>query len=342
MGQVYELLRRRIYLFKRRIIKATTIAIALGGIVAFTSTPSHAILGDQVLKSGMVHEDVQVLQQELKDLGFFKNNNVTSYYGTVTEEALKEFQNSENIVPSGIFDKVTYEALQTSKPVELSAETDSNKKVLTFDRELSLEMKGEDVKLFQEALKALGFLKIENSTDYFGTMTKDSLIVFQEANNLKPDGILDLRTVDAINKVLLGRGINLPSASRGSEIGTLSTKLAATAKQYLGHRYISGGASPSGFDCSGFTSYVYKQHGITLPRASTSQAYVGNKLNKADLLPGDLLIFSNTYKAGPSHTGIYLGNGQFIHASTSTTGVIISDLNSTYYTSKFTYGRRLY
>lgn len=329
-------------MFKRRIIKAATMAIALGGMIAFTSTPSHAILGDQVLKSGMVHEDVQVLQEELQNLGFFKNENPTVYFGSITEEALIGFQKSKNIEPTGIFDKITYEALQASKTVELSTETDSSKKGITFDRELSLEIKGEDVRLFQEALKGLGYLEIENCTDYFGTMTKEALIGFQEANGLKPDGIVGLRTVDAINKALLGRGINLPSASRGAELGSLSAKLAATAKQYQGHRYISGGASPSGFDCSGFTSYVYKQHGITLPRTSTAQAYVGTQLNKADLLPGDLLIFSNTYKKGPSHTGIYLGNGQFIHASTSTTGVIISDLNSTYYKSKFSYGRRLY
>ncbi len=325
-------------MFKIKLIKATTMAITLGAVLAFTSTPSHAVLGDQVLKSGMVHEDVQQLQEELLELGFFKNENITVYYGSITEEAIKEFQSSNKLEPTGIFDKVTYDALQAVK----AAKTETNKNTLTFDRELSLEMKGEDVKLVQEALKALEYLDIENCTDYFGIMTKEALVAFQEANGLKADGIVGLRTVEAINKALMGRGISLPSANRAAELGTLSAKLAATARQYLGHRYISGGASPSGFDCSGFTSYVYKLHGITLPRSSTSQAYVGTQLSKADLLPGDLLIFSNTYKKGPSHTGIYLGNGQFIHASTSTTGVIISDLNSTYYKSKFTYGRRLY
>lgn len=329
-------------MFKRRLIKVTTMAIALSGMIAFTSTPSQAILGDQVFKSGMVHEDIQVLQQELQKIGYFKNENITPYFGSVTELALIEFQKSKNIEPTGIFDKNTYELLLASKTVELSPDTNSSKTTLIFDRELTLEIKGDDVKLFQEALKGLGYLDIENCTDYFGTMTKDALIVFQEANGLKPDGIVGLRTVDAINKALLGRGITLPTATRGAEVGTLSSKLAATAKNFLGSRYVGGGASPSGFDCSGFTSYVYKQFGITLPRASTEQAYVGTQLSKVDLLPGDLLIFSNTYKKGPSHTGIYLGNGQFIHASTSTTGVIISDLNSTYYSSKFTFGRRLY
>ena len=325
-------------MFKIKLIKTATIAIAFGAMIAFTSTPSHAALGDQVLKVGMVSEDVQLLQEELQELGFFRNENITVYFGAITENALKEFQRVNKLEDTGIFDKVTYDALVAIK----AAKSESNISSLTFDRELSLEMTGDDVRLLQEALKALEYLEIENCTDYYGTMTQEALIAFQEANSLKPDGILGLRTVEAINKTLLGRGIKLPSANRASEIGTLSAKLAATARQFLGHRYVSGGSSPSGFDCSGFTSYVYRQHGIEISRSSASQAYVGTKLNKADLLPGDLLIFSNTYKAGPSHTGIYLGNGQFIHASTPTKGVIISDLNSSYYVKHFTYGRRLY
>lgn len=329
-------------MIKTKLIKVTTMAIALSGIIAFTSTPSHAVLGDQVLRSGMVHEDIEILQNELQVLGYYKNDSITSVFGPVTELAVKDFQTSNNLAPTGIFDKSTYETLLVSKTVELLPETEAPKAIITFERELSLESKGEDVKLIQESLKALGYLEIENCTDFFGPKTKESLIVFQEATGLKPDGVVNLRTVDAINNALLGRGITLPSANRSAELGTLSAKLAATAMKFLGSRYVGGGSSPSGFDCSGFTSYVYRQHGITLPRASTAQAYVGTELSKADLIPGDLLIFSNTYKKGPSHTGIYLGNGQFIHASTTKTGVIISDLNSAHYKSKFTYGRRMY
>lgn len=326
-------------MFKIKLIKTATIAIAFGAMIAFTSTPSYAVLGDQVLKSGMVHEDVQLLQKELLELGFFKTENTTVFYGSITEEALMEFQIANNLEPDGIFGKGTYETLQA---VKTAKGLEKENIALVFDRDISLEMRGDDVRLVQEALKGLEYLDIDNCTEYYGPMTQESIIAFQEANNLKPDGIVGLRTVEAINSALLGRGIKLPAANRSVEVGSLSAKLAATAKQYLGHRYVSGGSSPSGFDCSGFTSYVYRQHGITIPRASTAQAYVGTQLSKSDLLPGDLLIFSNTYKAGPSHTGIYLGNGQFIHASTPSKGVIIADLNSAYYVNHFTYGRRLY
>ncbi len=326
-------------MFKIKLIKTATIAIAFGAMIAFTSTPSHAVLGDQVLKSGMVHEDIQVLQQELLELGFFKTENTTVFYGSATEEALIQFQIANNLEADGIFGKGTYETLQA---VKTAKGLEKENIALVFDRDITLEMRGDDIRLVQEALKGLEYLDIDNCTEYYGTLTQEAIIAFQEANGLKPDGIVGLRTVEAINSALLGRGIKLPAANRAAAVGSLSAKLAATARQYLGHRYISGGSSPSGFDCSGFTSFVYRQHGITIPRSSSAQAYVGTKLNKADLLPGDLLIFSNTYKAGPSHTGIYLGNGQFIHASTPTKGVIFADLNSAYYLKHFTYGRRLY
>lgn len=82
--------------------------------------------------------------------------------------------------------------------------------------------------------------------------------------------------------------------------------------------------------------------GISIPRSTSTQANAGTRLSKSQLQAGDLLIFSNTYKAGPSHAGIYIGNGQFIHAGNSRTGVLTSNINSGYYSSKFSYGRRVY
>ena len=342
-------------MFKTKTLKGTTIALALTGVLAFSSAPSYAILGDQVLKVGMEHEDIKVLQQELKYLGLFNNDEeTTKYFGNITEQGVRAFQISQGIEINGIFDLTTYEALKLLKDdtitpeavievVEVSPEVAvAPSNLLSFEREIGLEDKGDDVKLLQEALKALGYLEIENCTDYFGKMTKESLIAFQTEQGLKADGIVGLRSIDALNQVLKGRGISLPTPNRGSERGSIGTDIATTAKKYLGSRYVYGGASPSGFDCSGFTSYVYKQFGIKLDRSSGGQASNGTKVSKDSLVPGDLLIFGNTYKSGVSHTGLYLGNGQFIHASTSTTGVIISDLNSSYYVKKFLYGRRVF
>ena len=115
--------------------------------------------------------------------------------------------------------------------------------------------------------------------------------------------------------------------------------------QHLGTRYVYGGASPSGFDCSGFTMYVYSQHGYSLPHSATSQwqSGLGSRVYSiGELQPGDLVFFNDPSRnAGKacSHAGIYIGSGQFIHSSSSkSNGVIISDLTSGYYNTYFVGG----
>ena len=118
-----------------------------------------------------------------------------------------------------------------------------------------------------------------------------------------------------------------------------------TAMKHLGTRYSYGGASPSGFDCSGFTMYVYSQHGYSLPHSATSQwqSGLGSRVYSiGELQPGDLVFFNDPSRnAGKacSHAGIYIGSGQFIHSSSSkSNGVVISDLTSGYYTTYFVGG----
>lgn len=132
-----------------------------------------------------------------------------------------------------------------------------------------------------------------------------------------------------------------PSASalNGSNTdGTTASKLITTAKKYIGVPYVWGGSTPSGFDCSGFVQYVFKAHGISLPRTAKQQWNVGTSVSKANLKPGDLVYFANTYTTGISHLGIYIGNNQFIHASSSQ-GVTISSLSNSYWASHY-YGAK--
>lgn len=117
-------------------------------------------------------------------------------------------------------------------------------------------------------------------------------------------------------------------------------KIVATAKKYIGVPYVWGGESPKGFDCSGYVQYVFKMHSISLNRTTETQYKHGSYVSKSNLKPGDLVFFQNTYRAGISHVGIYIGNGQFIHASSSK-GVTISNLSSSYYTSHYYGARRI-
>lgn len=121
---------------------------------------------------------------------------------------------------------------------------------------------------------------------------------------------------------------------------SIGQKIANLAKSLVGSSYVFGSTGPNSFDCSGLIVYVYKKMGISLPRTSQSQAYVGKRVKKDELQPGDL-VFSNTY-GSLSHVGIYIGNGKFVHAANSSSGVTISGINDSYYGPRFAWATRPY
>jgi len=126
-----------------------------------------------------------------------------------------------------------------------------------------------------------------------------------------------------------------PANSRGEEI-------VAYAKNYLGKPYVYGGSGPNSFDCSGFTMYVYNHFGYSLPHGATSQSKYGTYVDKGSLQAGDLVFFLD-YETmdGIGHVGIYIGNGDFIHASSgSAYSVTISNLNSGSYARRYYTARR--
>ena len=123
--------------------------------------------------------------------------------------------------------------------------------------------------------------------------------------------------------------------------GNTAAAIIRTAKQYIGVPYVWAGTSPSGFDCSGLVYYVFKQHGISLNRTAKTQYQHGTFIPKGNLQPGDLVFFENTYTTGISHVGIYIGDGQFIHASSSK-GVTISSLSNTYWAGHYYGARRVF
>lgn len=116
---------------------------------------------------------------------------------------------------------------------------------------------------------------------------------------------------------LSGSTSGVPSTGAGS--GTTADQVIDEAKKYLGVKYVWGGESPSGFDCSGLVQYVYKKFGITLPRVSQDQAHSGRAVSAADAKPGDLVFFHNP----ATHVGIYLGNGMMLDAPNSSSHVRI-------------------
>lgn len=124
-----------------------------------------------------------------------------------------------------------------------------------------------------------------------------------------------------------------------------SNSLVEFAKKFIGTPYVYGGTTPSGFDCSGFVQYVYAHCGCNLPRTSEEQMTVGKDVGMNDLMPGDLVFFDTTDKTVntyPSHVGMYIGGGQFIHAPHTGDVVKVSNIKDGYYSTHFIKGKRFF
>ena len=129
------------------------------------------------------------------------------------------------------------------------------------------------------------------------------------------------------------------STTTSSSSGT-GAAVVAKAKSYIGYKYVYGGSSPStGFDCSGFTSYIYKQFGVSLNRTAAGQYSNGTAVSRSNLQPGDLVMFG---KSGINHVGIYIGGGMIVHAENKTTGVTTDTINSGYYNKNYVGARRIF
>jgi len=129
-------------------------------------------------------------------------------------------------------------------------------------------------------------------------------------------------------------------SSRGSN---KSTKITSLAKKKLGRRYVWGATGAKNtFDCSGFTTYVYKKNGIKLPRRAIAQSKYGKYVSRKNLKKGDLIFFdtSKRRRGYVNHVGIYLGNGKFIHASSAKKKVVITSLNKNFYSKRYKGARR--
>ena len=118
---------------------------------------------------------------------------------------------------------------------------------------------------------------------------------------------------------------------------SIARNLTRDALKFLGTPYVFGGTTRSGFDCSGFVQHVFAMLGVTIPRTADAQYYAGRRV-KGGMKTGDLVFFQ-TYEPGPSHVGIYLGHGKFVHASSH--GVMVSSLSDSYWSERYLGAKRV-
>lgn len=189
---------------------------------------------------------------------------------------------------------------------------------------------GDDVREIQVKLKQYGY-KLDKIDGDFGSQTRMAVLNFQKDIGIEGEGKVNQQTY----RILLKK--NLPEPAVGSP--RLSDML-RIAMRYRGVPYSFGGTSPYGFDCSGYTQYVFRQIGVSLPRMADEQYYSGRPVSRSNLQPGDLVFFE-TYEPGPSHVGIYIGNGEFVGANSST-GVAVASIYDPYYWGPRYLGARRY
>ena len=153
------------------------------------------------------------------------------------------------------------------------------------------------------------------------------------------DNVTGFVCADYVSRMI--DGIPSEDESADSTATKTAAAIAKNAHNYIGYPYSYGSTGPSAFDCSGFTTYLYKQQGYSLPRTSREQGEFGTYVEKSDLSAGDLVFFSNRSDRVINHVGIYIGNNEFIHASTSIRGVVKDSLDTKYYIKNYVTARRV-
>ena len=192
--------------------------------------------------------------------------------------------------------------------------------------------------------------KPKTSSDILGTYSKNTTMTVIGINSgwykVKHDGNTGYVRSDFM-EIVSGHKSSASSSAKTSSSApaanlTQGQQIVDYALGYVGSKYVYGGASPSGFDCSGFVTYVYKNFGYSVTRTASGQFRDNGVLvDKSNLAPGDLCFFSNNGGKGVTHVGIYIGDNEFVHASRPGVGVVISRLDSSYYTTGWMGAKRI-
>lgn len=284
------------------------------------------------------HEPAVItLQRKLKTLRYYQGE-YTPNYNVLTEHAVKTFQTENDLDAHGKIDESTLHVLSNRMNDHYHKTIEKLNEIIYFGEQ------SERVKQIQRSLSHFGYYNGEID-GIVGDQTTQGLTAYGEHHDLEvsvthieqvalnepsEEEATEPQTAESEEQVVTQYSTEDVSVQSNQET-TQHTSVMATAKSFIGSPYQWGGTSPSGFDCSGFLQYVYAEHDITLPRTVSDIWNVTTPVSSPSV--GDLVFFE-TYQSGPSHAGIYLGDGSFIHTGTST-GVTISHMDESYWQSRY-------
>ncbi|MBO4779838.1 MAG: C40 family peptidase [Selenomonadaceae bacterium] len=213
---------------------------------------------------------------------------------------------------------------------------------------LSKNSRGNDVLTLQKKLYLIGY-EITELDGVYGNETEKAVSAFQRDNKISVTGIVTNVTWRALRKAKEKKGRTLPAITvkptpavkpiAGLLSGEQGNSIVATAKTFMGVPYVFGGTTPKGFDCSGLVQYVFKLNGVNIPRLADEQYNLGKSATRSQLVAGDLVFF-DTEGGGITHCGIYVGGGNFLHASSSR-GVRIDSLDNEYWKPRFVGAKKI-
>lgn len=222
---------------------------------------------------------------------------------------------------------------ENTKPNEAIEENLEDSSTEDLEKTSENDIKQENSKTIENTDK-----NIENSTNNSQTVQEkeETIIETETVEDATPEPIQEETAVEETPQEEVSEPEVTPEPVENGD------DIVSTATSYIGYNYVSGGSSPStGFDCSGFTQYIYGQYGISLNRTAADQAENGTPIGKDELQPGDLVLFSYYGSDSIGHAGIYIGDGQIVHAANSRRGVTIDTIDSGYYADNYVTARRV-
>ena len=342
--------------------------VNLDGTLGYVHISDLSRANYSTLQNGSSGSAVQSLETALLLLGYLDSNPGTSYT-SYTASAVSLFQAACGMSETGVADEATQRVLFSGNAPWSDL----------FSRTYSSGDSGTNVGRIQLRLFALGYLSKSSSVDGdYGSTTANAVRLFQQANSLSVTGSVDAST---LRQMYTTGAVRLPSSQSPADVNSggkdpdgsgqvnNSTSIADglksdtssysssmsnaekleyviyCAQNQLGKPYVYGATGMSSFDCSGLTYYAFRQISITLPRTAQSQGYDSDfqQISSVSNLERGDLVFFNTVSDSDQcdHTGIYLGDGWFIHASSGQDRVVVSTLASGYYNRVFSWGRRV-